>query len=168
MDGYLAVVSKREVREYANRLLPREQLDRILEAGRATGSSRNRQPWHFVAVTDRTRLSALAETVRAPENIRGCAAAIAVAMESPNQAFDAGRVAQDMMVAAWSDGVGSCPNSSADQEATKRVLELDGDRHIAIILSLGYPRHAPNLNRDPASVLRRIDRKPLEQLVDRL
>ena len=42
MDAYLAVVSKREVRRYLPRPIPEEALEQIVQAGRASGSSRNR------------------------------------------------------------------------------------------------------------------------------
>jgi nitroreductase len=44
MDTWLAVASRREVREYADRELPGEVVRRILDAGRLAGSARNRQP----------------------------------------------------------------------------------------------------------------------------
>lgn len=70
MDAYLAIASRREVRDYAQRPIPAEVQRRILEAGRVAGSSRNRQPWRFVATDDRERLDALAGTVFAPANLR--------------------------------------------------------------------------------------------------
>lgn len=166
MDGYLAVISRREVREYTDAPVPPEQLERILQAGRASGSSRNRQPWRFVVVTDRRRLGALAEAVYAPENIRGCQVAVAIVLDSPQRLFDGGRVAQNMMIAAWNDGVGSCPNSVRDAERARQVLQLGDDDTIATILSLGYPRRPWSPEARPVDeILRRIDRKPLSDLV---
>ena len=52
MDAYLAVVSKREVRDYAPRPLEPAAERRILEAGRVAGSSKNRQGRRFVVVRD--------------------------------------------------------------------------------------------------------------------
>src|SRR4051812_785677 len=53
MDAYLAVASRREVRRYADRPIPPEVERRILEAGRVSGSSRNKQPWRFVVLEQR-------------------------------------------------------------------------------------------------------------------
>ena len=50
MDAYLAAVAKREVREYTDRPVPEDVLTKILEAGRATGSAKNTQPWRFVVL----------------------------------------------------------------------------------------------------------------------
>lgn len=166
MDGYLAVISKREVRDYADRPLSRDQITRILQAGRAAGSSKNRQPWRFTVVTERALLDALSGVVHAPANVRSCTAAVAIDMASAQQGFDGGRAAQNMMVAAWSDGVGSCPNGIADPDRAREILGLDADRHLLTILTFGYPARPRHIEgRDPASILRRVDRRPLEDLV---
>ncbi|TMG52293.1 MAG: nitroreductase family protein, partial [Chloroflexi bacterium] len=53
MDAYLAVVAKREVREYTDRPVPEDVLTKILQAGRAAGSAKNSQPWRFIVLKDR-------------------------------------------------------------------------------------------------------------------
>lgn len=172
MDAYLAIASRREVRDYAERPIPAEVQRRILEAGRMAGSSRNRQPWRFVAAEDRERLDALAETVFAPANLRGCALAIAVALPAdarPIAYFDAGRAAQNIMLAAWSEGVGSCPNGMADRERTAALLELEDGLAPAILLSFGYPaRPRDPTARSPEAWLERADRLPYEEVVRRV
>ncbi len=172
MDAFLAIVSRREIRDYAERPVPAEVQRRMLEAGRVAGSSRNRQPWRFVATDDRERLDALAETVFEPANLRGCALAIAVALPAdarPTASFDAGRAAQNIMLAAWSEGVGSCPNGMTDRERAAAVLELADGLAPMILLSLGYPARP----RDPAARpaqewVERADRLPYDEVVRRL
>ncbi len=115
MDAYLAVVGKREVRRYVSRPIPEETLRQIVEAGRASGSSRNRQPWRFIVVTEAARLRALAPLVSRPANLEACPAAIVVALTNPRMQFDAGRAAQNMMLAAWDLGIGTCPNTPMDE-----------------------------------------------------
>ncbi len=61
VETWDAITSRRDVREYEERAIPDEDLDRILEAGRRAPSGRNRQPWDFVVVTERDRLVELAE-----------------------------------------------------------------------------------------------------------
>lgn len=139
MDTYLAIVGKREVRTYLNKPVPEAILTQILEAGRASGSSRNRQPWKFVVITGRPRLAQLSTLVSRPTNLSGCAAAIVVALTNPRSAFDGGRTAQNMMLAAWALGVGTCPNTPTDEAGVKRLLGLPEETAIATILSLGYP-----------------------------
>lgn len=170
MDTYLAIVGKREVRNYLKKPIPDAVLTQILEAGRASGSSRNRQPWKFVLITDRARLAQLSAFVSRPTNLTGCAAAIVVALTNPRSAFDGGRTAQNMMLAAWALGVGTCPNTPMDEAGVKTLLGLSGETAIPTILSLGYPapgERRPRANADPARVLARINRLPLAQLVVR-
>ena len=40
------------MREYEDRPIPGTALTRILQAGRATGSSKNVQPWRFIVLRD--------------------------------------------------------------------------------------------------------------------
>ncbi len=170
MDAYLAVVGKREVRHYQARPIPEDDLTKILEAGRASGSSRNRQPWRFVAVTDPTRLRALSAAVSRPSNVLECSAAVVVALNSGRAAFDAGRAAQNMMVAAWTLGIGSCPNTPMDEAALKKTLGMPEGLSVPTVLSFGYPAAGeprPRATADPTRVLARINRLPFADLVHR-
>ncbi|MDR7419337.1 MAG: nitroreductase family protein [Armatimonadota bacterium] len=170
MDAYLAVVSKREVRHYAPQPIPNAVLTQILEAGRASGSSRNRQPWRFIVITDRERLAALSAHVYRPGNLTGCAAAIAVVVSGEESLFDAGRCAQNLMLAAWTLGVGTCPNTPRDLAAVRAILGVPDGMAIPTILTLGYPAPGeprPRPKADPTRVLARVNRRPLPELLHR-
>ena len=78
MDAYLAIVSKREVREYASRPLEAQAERRVLEAGRVAGSSKNRQARRFVIVRDAAARERVASCVFAAENVRGAALVVAI------------------------------------------------------------------------------------------
>ena len=91
MDVFPAVVSKREVRAYADRPLPDDAVRRLLEAGRLAGSSRNRQARRFVVLREGA-LARAAEAVWSPENLRGAALAVAIVVRGKGPTgFDAGR-----------------------------------------------------------------------------
>ena len=172
MDAYLAVVAKREVREYTDRPVPEDVLTKILQAGRATGSAKNSQPWHFVVLKDRQHRHDLANAVMAPRNLDRCAVAIAVVLLNERLRFDAGRVAQNMMVAAWALGVGSCPNSVRPDEHDRMRSDLGvpADAAIATIITLGYPaagQPRPRPKADPEKIVAKLNRFPLEELVHR-
>ncbi|HEX2102207.1 MAG TPA: nitroreductase family protein [Solirubrobacteraceae bacterium] len=169
MDAFLAVASKREVRRYADRPIAPETERRILEAGRVAGSSKNRQPWRFVVLADRETVDRAAEAVWAADNVLGAALVIAVIVRGKGPvSFDCGRAAQNMMLAAWNEGVGSCPNGIADAAAMRDVLGLDDEDHFAIVLSFGYPAgDIDPLRRSPEDWIRRADRRPLAELVER-
>jgi nitroreductase len=138
MDTYLAIASRREVREYTDAPIPEDVVHRILDAGRLSGSSRNSQQWEFVVVGDK---EALAAVVYAPGNVLGANLAVAIAGSAFQ--FDKGRAAQNMMLAAWNEGVGSCPNGISDAEAAERIVGAP----VGMVLTFGYPAKP----RDPSS-----------------
>jgi nitroreductase len=168
MDALLALASKREVREYADRPVPDDVRRRILEAGRVAGSAQNRQPWRFLVLEDPELRKQVAETVFVPANVHGAPFAVAVVVSGKGPvSFDAGRAAQNMMLAAWSEGVGSSPNGMPDPDATGQLLGMGEDERPVILLTFGYPARP----RDPESRsaeewLARANRKPLDELVE--
>ena len=156
MDTYLTIASRREVRDYADTPIPDDVRHRILDAGRLSGSSRNQQQWEFVVVTDK---EALARCVFAPENVLG--AGLVVAVAGAARGFDVGRAAENMLLAAWNEGVGSCPNGIRDAEGAERIVGAP----VAIVLTFGYPAKP----RDPSSRTAeewsaRAKRKPLDEV----
>jgi nitroreductase len=170
MDVWPAVTSRREVREYSDRAIPADAELRILEAGRISGSSKNRQPWRFLVVEDPQLRERVAESVYAPENVRGATLVIAVAVSGKGPtSFDAGRAAQNMMLTAWSDGIGACPNGIADAEAMGQALGLTEGEAVVTVLTFGYPAHPRDPSRrSPEEWLARADRKPLSEVSGRL
>lgn len=142
MDVRLAIASKRDHRDFDPRPLPPDLLDEILDAGRLTGSARNRQPWRFFVAEDPAHRAELARCVYAPHTVSSAAAAVAVAVRLGGSAlagFDAGRAAQNMMLAAWSLGVASCPNGVAQPDTARIALGVDDDETPIIVLSFGFP-----------------------------
>jgi nitroreductase len=165
MEAYLAVVSKREVRDYLARPLEPEVERRILEAGRVAGSAKNRQPWTFVVVREDHAVEEVAESVYEAQNVRGAAFVVAIHMTG-GAGIDAGRVAQNMMLAAWALGVGSCPNGIADRVGLNRALRLADDDKVAAVLSFGYPAKAVAAERrTPEEWIERARRKPFDEVV---
>lgn len=170
MDTYLAIASKREVREYSDRPLPDDTVRRILEAGRVAGSSQNRQRRSFVVVSSPELRGQLAEAVYAPGNVRGAALVVAIVVRGGGPvAFDVGRAAQNMMLVAWNEAIGSCPNGMPDPDAVAQLLGLAQDERPLIVLSFGYPaRPGDPQQRSPEEWIARADRKPFDEVVRRL
>jgi nitroreductase len=166
VDTWLTIASRRETREYADRPIPEEVVRTIVDAGRLAGSGQNRQPWRFLVVESEAARERLAEAVFAPANVRGAQLVVAILGRS---SFDTGRCAQNMLLAAWNAGVGSCPNGQKDPEAARAALGLGADDEIAIVLTFGYPareRHPERRTAEEWST--RADRKPLDELVERI
>ena len=159
MDAYRAIVDKRDQRRFTDRPIPEDVLRRILQAARMTGSSKNVEPNRLVVVRDRTRLEALAGTSSFGRWIGRAAAAIVIAQTREHQ-FDAGRCAQNMMLAAWSEGVGSCPAHLPEPEVA-RLLGIPEGVSVNRVIGFGYVE--PERAAPPPSVARR--RRPLAELV---
>ncbi|HET6505070.1 MAG TPA: nitroreductase family protein, partial [Amycolatopsis sp.] len=83
METWDAIRSRRNVREYTDEPIAREQLAQILEAGRRSPSSRNWQPWDFVVVTDRDQLGELSKVWQGAGHVARSAATIALVAPAP-------------------------------------------------------------------------------------
>ena len=157
METFLAITSKRDVRDYAATPIPLDVRGRILDAGRVTGSSRNTQKWEFVVVSGAAQ-ERLADAVYAPENVRNATLVVAIVGEA--FAFDIGRCAQNMMLGAQAQGVGSCPNGIRDGETAAEICGGD----VKAVISFGYPAK-PRRERSAEEWSAGADRKPLAELV---
>ena len=170
MDTYLAIASRRDQRRYRPEPLSDDVVDRILDSGRLAGSASNRQPWTFVVPEGRSRVEAVAKTVYVPDNVLGAGLVVAVVVTGKGPvSFDAGRAAQSMLLAAWNEGVASCPNGIAERDALHAALELGEEETPVIVLTFGLPDRL----RDPESRTAedwsaRANRRPLGDVVRRL
>jgi nitroreductase len=165
MDTWLAVASRREVRDYADRDLPEDIVLRILDAGRLAGSAQNRQPWRFLVVEDPEVLEGLAATVYEPTNVRGAKLVVAILARG---GLDTGRAMQNMLLVAWNEGIGACPNGLAEPARAREALGLGEEDDLAIVLTFGYPaRPVDPSRRTPEEWSARANRKPLNELVER-
>jgi nitroreductase len=169
MDTFLVIASKRDTRTYAERPLPREAVERILEAGRLAGSAMNRQHRRFWALESPGSRETAAGAVTRPSNL-AAPFAVAISVRTSSWAgFDAGRAAQNMMLAAADLGIVSCPNSVARQDVMQGLLTLDEEEEVAVILSFGYPVRDRALEaRSAETWAAKADRLPLDQLVRRV
>jgi nitroreductase len=82
--------------------------------------------------------------------------------------FDAGRAAQNMLLAAWNDGIDATPNGLEDGPAASAALGLAEDEAVAIVLTFGRPARPRDPDRrEAAEWSSRANRKPLDELVER-
>lgn len=170
MDTWTAIRTKRMVRSFAAEAVAPEHLERILDAGRHAASSKNQQAWDFVVVEDRERLRALSKVGKYAGHLAGAAAAVALLAPDPTRpgaslslVWDLGLAAENMMLAAWELGVGSCPATVYDQALAREILGNPADRWCGYILSFGYPADPDDLTRPP----RAGGRRPLAEIVHR-
>lgn len=167
METFLAIASRRDERRYLPEQLPRTAVERVLDAGRLSGSSRNSQPWTFVVPESRERVERLAQAVSVPENVRSAGLVVAVVVDGTGPVlFDAGRAAQSMLLAAWAEGIASCPNGITDPGLAREVLECGADEVPVIVLSFGVPERARDpQGHDAAQWSERANRRSLADVV---
>lgn len=142
METWNAINTVRVVREFDPRPLDAAEMDRILNAGRRAGSSKNDQVWAFIVIRDRDHLKQLAAVGRYAGHLAGATKAVALVTPDPASAsvmWDLGRAAQNMVLAAWELGIGSVPATVYDHDLAHRLLGLPGDRRCDFLLSFGYP-----------------------------
>ncbi|MBO0713131.1 MAG: nitroreductase family protein [Acidimicrobiales bacterium] len=166
METWDALTARRNVREYSDKEIPDDVLERILEAGRRAPSASNTQPWDFVVVRGRERLEELAKVWQGAGHVARSNATIAVITPVPENDrraqlnhFDLGQATMAMMLAAADAGVGSGHSAVGDQDLARSLLGLPDDRICAYLIGLGYPAERP------LRPLKRPNRRPLEELV---
>jgi nitroreductase len=168
MDTWQAIDTIRTIRKFTDQPLEPRHLDRILNAGRRAGSSKNTQQWDFVVCTDRAHLAALAEVGPYAAHLAGAAAAVALVVPDPatheapySIMWDLGRAAQNMVLTAWELGIGSVPATVYNQPLARELLGFPGDHWCEFLLSFGYPEKPEALTWPK----RAGGRKPLEEIV---
>ena len=158
MDAYACIRSKRDSRAYAARPIPEEALQRILRAGRMAGSSKNSQPCRYVVLRDAKRREQVASCGQFSKPVLAAPLAIAVVLAPGGGAFDAGRAAQNMMLAAWEQGITSCPVAMHDRDCAAREVGLPAEHAVAMVIAFGYPESEESRHMGAA-------RTPLAELV---
>jgi nitroreductase len=138
-DTYDFIIGLRAIRDYRPEPLSNDDLGAILEAGRWTGSSKNRQSWSFIAVTDPERIQGLAEHGDFTQPVRASAVTIVLVQEADGNMFDIGRAAQHMMLAASAIGVASCPITLHRERDAAAYLGVPEGSLARYAISLGYP-----------------------------
>jgi nitroreductase len=141
MDVTEAVRTLRSVRRFTDRPIADDVLRAILDAGRHAQSSKNSQPWIFLAVRDRETLRQLASCGDFAQHVAAAAAAIAIVSPNPT-GFDLGQATADLQLAAWERGVGSCIAWMHHAERARALLGVPANHACDVVLSFGYPTQA--------------------------
>ena len=158
MQVFEAVRTVLAVRKFQDRPVPPELVRRIVEAGRLTASSMNRQPWHFILVTERETLHRLGALARTGTYIAQTALAVVVVIDKSDYSVsDASRAIQSMILTAWDEGVGSNWVGFFGLEQVKPLLNIPAELEVLAILPFGYPEEATSQGKK--------NRKPLSEVV---
>ena len=141
------ISSRRSIRKYADKDIPRDVLDKILEAGRQSPSAANRQPYRLVVVTNSEIKKELPGLVsrflkNAPVVIIGCANTKAL-LTGKWAVIDTTIALENMVLAAWSLGVGSCWIGAFNEQKVKDTLQIPESWKVVALISIGYPAESP-------------------------
>jgi nitroreductase len=152
MNTWDAIRTRRNVREFDDRPIPPEDLDRIVAAAALAPSSMNEQRWAFVVCREKENLEELSHVGDYADHIAGAAAAIAFltpraddGAEREMIAFDLGQAVENAMLTAWELGIGSCHGSVYDEPRIRALLAYPLEMTCDLVVSFGYPA-------DPASL----------------
>jgi nitroreductase len=150
------IVARRTVRQFKPEPVPRDLLERVVDAGRLAPSAANLQPLEFIIVDEP---SVRAEVFRClkwaayiapagnPAPGREPAAYVVVlvntAVREKMFEYDVGAANENMILAALAEGVGSCWLLSIDRDGLRGILRVPERYRIDSVLSLGFPAEAP-------------------------
>lgn len=163
-----AIRLKRSVRRFTPDSLPDDAVRTIFNAGRRAQSSKNTQPWQFVAVTDRDILTQLSRTGDFAGHLAGAALGVVIVTpDDPDRRdwlmFDVGQAAAYMQLAAWELGIGSVIATIYHPDEAQAILGVPAGYRCDVALSFGFPADASVLTAPP----RQGGRNPLDEMVHR-
>lgn len=147
-----AIKIRRSIRKYKELTLPKEDLEKILQAGQLAPSAKNLQPWRFVVATDKQVKENLVAACANQKFVGEAAAVIAGVGINPSLVMRCGITAQtvdlsialtQMVLQATELGVGSCFIGAFHQDLVKQVLGIPEEFVVVQLITLGYPDEEP-------------------------
>jgi nitroreductase len=158
LDTFTCIRTRREIRDYLDKPIPDESLQKILEAGQLAPSSKNSQPWHFVIIKSKEALRKISELTPTGAHIAKAPLAIAVLMDGAKlPEIDGARAIQNMVLAAWDLGIGACWITNFYDDAVKDLLGAPQRMKLVSVIPFGYPT-------EPKTTRKKM-RKSLEEIV---
>ena len=154
------VLSRRSIRRYEKQDIPKDVLDKILEAGRQAPSAGNKQPWHFIVLSDYDIKEKLSHgkwntfVKDSAVTIVGCGY-IGDEYGRKWSTVDISIALQNMVIAAWGLGIGSCWIGDFKEAEVKRLLNIPEDRKVIALVTFGYP----------AEKIESRQKKPMDEIV---
>ena len=158
MEFSEVVTTRCSVRDFLPDPIPQEVLEEILEAGRLAPSAQNRQPWRYIVFTDKAEIKKLALNTgliglsnifirSAPCLIIACADTKKNVRINQQDYYlvDTAISFQQMVLAAWNRGVGSCWLAAFSEKKLKSHLHLPKSWRVVAMAPFGYPAEKKSL-----------------------
>jgi len=157
MDFWEVVDKRRSIRRFErDRDVPREAVERLLEAAISAPSAGNMQPWHFFVVREGETKLGLARAAWGQHFVAEAPVVIVVCADPGRSGWRYGRrgkelyclqdtaaATQNILLAAVALGLGACWVGAFDEEAAARVLNLPSHLRPVAIVPIGYPAESP-------------------------
>ena len=156
MDALEAIRKRRSVREYTGDAIPREDLEKIVDAGRLAATGNNKQPWDFIVITNSDMIEKLKV---ASQWMEKAGAIIAVVMDPSSRWWieDGAAAVENMLIASTALGYGSCwleGYTLPREEEFKRLLNVPEGKRLLTLVPIGVPVEWPT-----------VEKKPLEEVI---
>ncbi len=147
MDTFDAIKKRTSVREYADKPVEKEKLEKIVDAGRLAPTARAEEPWEFVVVTQKEKIQELAHITDHGKFLAGASAAIAIFCKDTKYYLEDGCAAtENILLAATDLGIASCWVAGDKKfycPDIARALGVPDNFKLISIISLGYPKTTP-------------------------
>lgn len=156
MELFEAISKRRSVRSFTGDDIPRQDLEKIVDAGRLACTGRNLQPWDFIIVTKKETIAYFAQQT---EWVSDAAAVIAI-VSNPSSRWwleDSAAAAENILLATTALGYGGCwlEGVTLEREADYKVLlSIPSHKRLFTIIPIGVPTEIPPK-----------DKKPLDQVL---
>ena len=160
MDVKKAIESRRSIRKYEKKEIPKAIMDELLDAARKAPSSNNTQAWKIIAVTDKEMRGRLV-LVSGNQSFVGECSAYLVGVSEPKAGYspiDITIALDHLSLRAVELGLGTCWIGDFEPMRIKEILGVPADHDIPVCMTVGYPSAVPAARkRKNASVLFRKD-----------
>lgn len=153
MDAFAALTTRRSVRQYKPDPVPRETLEKIVDAGRLAPTARNLQPCEFVVVTNPAKRQQLADISENGKFIAHVAACIVV-LSKPTKYFleDGSAATTNILNAAAATGLGACWVAGDKKPYADQIVAVCGapaEMKLISMIAVGYPAEVPSPSKRP-------------------
>ena len=142
------MLTRKSIRKYKKEHVSESVFNNILEAGRRSPSAVNMQPWHFVVIRDQEAKKAC--SFRGYNEFTSEADFIVVGLYKPSEVvmerlslMDVTIALQNMVTAAWLQGIGACWLGAWDDAKLRNTLTLPEDSKIVGLITFGIPDEEP-------------------------
>ena len=151
MDALEAIRTRRSIRKYTGELVPRNDLEMIVDAGRLAASGSNRQPWDFIVITDRQMIDRLKV---ASQWMEKAGAIIALVLDPSSRWWleDGSAAVENILIACTALGYGACwleGYTLPREEEFKSLLGVPDAKRLLTLIPIGVPAETPTRAKKP-------------------